>query len=112
MIDDADRILLQRALVRRLPGLAFGDLWRSLGKVVVGTAVMTAMVALGWQGLARSGLAARTADFVALVGLIPLGVAAYGLLLWWLRIEGRDDLRAMVAKVATRLTGASRKSAG
>ena len=105
-------ILLQRALVRRLPGLAFGDLWRSLGKVVVGTAVMTAMVALGWQGLARSGLAARTADFVALVGLIPLGVAAYGLLLWWLRIEGRDDLRAMVAKVATRLTGASRKSAG
>jgi putative peptidoglycan lipid II flippase len=102
-------ILLQRALVGKLSGLAFGDLWRSLGKVIVASAVMTLAVAAGWRALAASGVGMRTADVVALVGLIPLGVGIYAALLWWLKIEGRDELQAVFERIGRRFTGGKAK---
>jgi hypothetical protein len=32
-------------------------------------------------------------------GLIPLGVAVYAVMLWVLRIEGREDLAVLLARV-------------
>jgi putative peptidoglycan lipid II flippase len=90
-------VLLQFALARRLPGLAFGPLWGTVGKIAIATAVMAALVGFGWRELQGFGLG-RRADLFAVVGLIPLGVAAYGATLWMLRIEGREELWAIVMR--------------
>jgi putative peptidoglycan lipid II flippase len=90
-------VLLQRALAVRGAGLEFGPLWPSVGRVVLATAAMSAVVAIGWRGL-RMGLGGRWADVAALGGLIPLGMATYGAMLWWLRIDGREELEALVRR--------------
>ncbi|HEY4301045.1 MAG TPA: murein biosynthesis integral membrane protein MurJ, partial [Candidatus Didemnitutus sp.] len=90
-------ILLQVALTRRLPGLAFGSHWGTVMKIVVATALMAGLVWFGWHELQGFGLG-RRADLIAVVGLIPLGVAVYGVALWMLRIEGREELWALVMR--------------
>lgn len=90
--------LLHRALARKLPGLTFAPLLPSLIKIAIGTAAMGVVVSLGRHGLMSAELG-RRADWIAVLGLIPAGVAVYGGLLWILRIEGRDDLAAVLAKV-------------
>lgn len=91
-------LLLQRALARKLPAMNFTSLWPSLAKVALASAVMCAPVVAGWHWLAARDLG-RTGDLIAVLGLIPLGVVVYGVMLWMLRIEGRDDLAAVLAKV-------------
>jgi len=88
-------ILLQRALVRRFPGMSFRPLWPSLGKVAIATAVMGVSVWLGWDFVRRTYAAPFTAGLVAILTLIPLGIGMYAGTLLLLRIEGRDDLAAM-----------------
>jgi putative peptidoglycan lipid II flippase len=91
-------LLLKRALTRRLPEMHFGPLWISLGKITVATAVMGALVGAGWFGL-RQTVAGRAADLLAVLGLIPLACVIYGALLWGLKIEGREELQAMLARL-------------
>jgi len=95
----AQTLLLQRALVRRLPGMHFAPLWPSVAKVFAGTAVMAAVVGAGWWALEGLALGSRATDAVAVAGLIPVGMAAYGLAVWLLRIEGREELAAALARV-------------
>jgi putative peptidoglycan lipid II flippase len=102
-------LLLKRALTRRLPEMRFAPLGRSLGKIVLATAVMSALVGAGWFGL-RQAVAGRAADLLAVLGLIPLACVIYGALLWWLKIEGREELQAMLARLrpgADRTSGAA-----
>ncbi|HNC24396.1 MAG TPA: murein biosynthesis integral membrane protein MurJ, partial [Opitutaceae bacterium] len=73
------------------PGMEFGDLWRTVGKVVAAMLVMSFLVGGGWRVLQGSGLGHRAADIAAVGGLIPLGVAVYGVALWLFRIEGREE---------------------
>lgn len=91
-------IYLQVHLSRQQESLAFHHLGRDLVKVVVATLLMSAVVAGGWW--ARTALLPDTKamDAVALVVLILGGAAIYGGVLWALRIEGRDDLAAMLLK--------------
>jgi putative peptidoglycan lipid II flippase len=95
----AQTILLERALVRRLPDMRFAPLLPSVGKILVGAAVMVGLVGGGWKGLEALGLGARATDILAVAVLIPLGAGAYGLVLWMLRIEGRDELELMLARM-------------
>ncbi len=95
----AQTFLLHRALVRRLPGMHFSALWPSVARVFGGTAVMAAVVGGGWWALGQLGLGTRAADAIAVGALIPIGVGAYGLTLWFLRIEGREELAAMLGKL-------------
>lgn len=88
-------ITLQHLLGTRMPGMRFGELWRSLGKMILATLLMAAVVAGGWQ-LLRG---VRGADLIAVAGLIPLGVAVYAAALWALKIEGVEELAAVWAKV-------------
>jgi putative peptidoglycan lipid II flippase len=91
----AQTVLLGRALVRRLPDMHFAPLLPSVLKVLGATAAMAVVVWGGWQSLqSRSG-----SDAVAVLGLIPLGVATYGVVLWISRIEGRSDIEAMLARL-------------
>jgi putative peptidoglycan lipid II flippase len=97
-------VLLKRALTRRIPEMRFGSLRPSLVKIMIATAVMSAVVGAGWYGLGKiSG--GRTADVLAVVGLIPLGCAIYAALLWALKIDGREELKAMLR---SKFGGASR----
>lgn len=103
----AQTFLLQRRLSQRLPGMAFGELWRSLAKIVAATIVMSAVVATGWWMLRVRWPESGLADALAVFGLIPLGAAVYGAMLWLLRIEGRAELQALGAKMRAKFGGAS-----
>ena len=88
-------LLLKRALTRRIAEMRFAPLWPSLAKILLATALMSVAVGAGWFGLRRM-VGGRTADVLAIAVLIPLACATYGGLLWWLKIEGREELRALV----------------
>jgi putative peptidoglycan lipid II flippase len=94
--------LLQRWLAQKLPGMEFGELWRSVGKILIGTVVMSAAVWGGWRLVLAGWPGSRAADAIAIFGLIPAGVAIYAAVLWALRIEGRDELAALAAKLRAR----------
>jgi putative peptidoglycan lipid II flippase len=91
----AQTFLLGRALVRRLPDMHFAPLVPSLAKVLGATAAMAAVVGGGWQAIQSL----HGASALAVFGLIPLGVATYGIVLWSLRIEGRSEIEAMLARL-------------
>jgi putative peptidoglycan lipid II flippase len=91
----AQTFLLGRALVRRLPDMHFAPLVPSLAKVMGATAAMAVVVGAGWRAI--EGV--HGASAIAVFGLIPLGIATYGIVLWTLRIEGRSELEAMLARM-------------
>ncbi len=91
-------LLLQRALVRKLPGMSLAPLWPTLVKVAVATFVMGVLVWGGWQIIGATVARPRFADALAVFGLIPIAVAAYAWLMWLLRVEGYDVLLAMLRR--------------
>ena len=88
-------VLLKRALTRRIASMRFAPLGPSLAKILLATAGMAAVVAAGWWGV-RAAVAGRAADLVAVFVVIPLGCTVYAGLLWLLKIEGREELAALV----------------
>jgi putative peptidoglycan lipid II flippase len=46
--------------------------------------------------LATTGWSQRWTDLAAVCVVIPLGAAAYGGLLWLLRIEGREEIEQLL----------------
>lgn len=96
-------IYLQVQLTKKYPALAFSFVRSDLLKILTGAAIMGVVVAGGWE--LRQGFfpPAKVADAVAVVGLIFGGALVYAGLVWMLRIEGRDDLRAVVTKLAARV---------
>jgi len=91
-------VYLQYFLVRKRGSLGFGALWPSVGRVLLAAAVMGAVVWLGWRGWVVFAGRGGWADAGALVLLIPVGMAAYGGVLWALKIEGRDELVALLTR--------------
>jgi len=85
-------LLLKRALARKVPDLNFGPLWTTLTKVIIATGGMSVVVRAGEWFLPLTGITGRLADGFTLGVLIPLGVVVYGMLLWFFRVEGRDDV--------------------
>lgn len=96
---------LQSRLVRKLDGFTVQTLLPSLGKIVAATAVMAVFVWLGARGLARVSPAAHLGDLLVVAVLMPAAAALYGALLWAWRIEGREDLQAIVDRVRARIAG-------
>ena len=97
-------VLLERALRRKLPGLTLVPLLPSAGKVLLSAGAMAVGLWAGLRIIDLNLASARLADLVCVFGLIPAGVAFYGACLWMLKIEGREDLEAIVAKVFRRKT--------
>jgi putative peptidoglycan lipid II flippase len=89
---------LQTRLTRRLAGLGFTPLLPNLGKIVAASALMGAVVWAGMKGLALLALTGKAQDLLVVAGLIPLAGVIYGGLLWLMKIEGREDLEALLAK--------------
>jgi putative peptidoglycan lipid II flippase len=99
----AQAVHLQTRLARLRPGLAFAGLWADLARIVLVTALMSALVAGGWWLRAALLPAGRVVDAGALVGLIGVGIAVYGAGLWLLRIEGREELAALLRRARSKL---------
>lgn len=75
-------LLLQSRLAARLPGLAFTSLRADLCRMLVASAGMALLVWGGWIHFCQGrGLAG---DLLALLGLIPLAIVVYALLLYGL----------------------------
>ncbi len=92
-------LLLQRALARHLPAMRFGPLAPSLFKILICSAVMGLFVAGGWREIQRLGLGGSWTPAIAVFTLIPLAIAVYGALLWAMRIEGREELTAILRRL-------------
>jgi len=75
----------------------------SLGKIAVATAAMALAIAAARWGVARHVAAVRVADMIAVAGIIPMAVAVYGVGLWALRIEERDELAGLALKMLARI---------
>lgn len=89
---------LQWHLARRHEGLAFRHLAGDMGKVVLASAAMALVVAAGWWGWGRMFAPAKMSDLAGIVVLIAMGVSVYAGLVWLLKIEGREELRAMLKR--------------
>ncbi len=97
-------VFLQSRLVRKLDGFTTVTLWPSVGKILAATGVMSVVVWFAARGLAALALPGKLGDIVAVCGVVPLGAAVYGALLWLLRIEGREDLEQVLAKVRAKFS--------
>ena len=91
-------LLLQRALVKKIPGLTFKPLWISLLKVIAATALMAIVVAGLWHYVDTWLVANLVKGLVAVGFIIPFAVAVYGALLFVLKIEGREELVSLVKR--------------
>jgi putative peptidoglycan lipid II flippase len=96
-------LLLQWALMRKVPNLHPRALWPSLVKIAFATAAMALVIVLARWGVRSWGPAVRMADIVAVAGIIPCAVGVYGVGLWALRIEERDELLGLAQKMLARL---------
>jgi Uncharacterized membrane protein, putative virulence factor len=94
---------LQTHLHRRLPSLGFAPLLPNLGKILLASLVMGAVVWAGWRGIGGLALTGKTADLLAAVGLIPVGAVVYAGLLWGLKIEGRAELELILQRFRDRI---------
>lgn len=92
-------LVMQRRLAQVIPDLSFGALWRTIGKVLLATLAMSGVVFAGWFALRQAIDEQQTADVIALVGVIPLGVLVYAAVLWLVRVEGREDVAALLARI-------------
>lgn len=91
-------IILQAWLEKRLPQLSFAPLWSSTWKIVVATAAMGAVVVGGRQVLTRVLPAGHGLDLALVIGLIAVGAVSYGIVLWLLRIEGREEFEGLLRR--------------
>ncbi len=88
---------LQVQLARKQPALAFRHLAKDAAKVLLASLLMGAAVAAGWwcRGLAPAG---ALTDALALVLLISAGVLLYAGLAWVFKIQGREDVVALLRR--------------
>jgi putative peptidoglycan lipid II flippase len=92
-------VYLQSHLARKQEALAFRHLGGDLGKILVATTVMTVVVATGWWAWLHAGPHTKIVDGVGVSLLIAVGVAVYAGMVWSLRVEGREDLTALMKRV-------------
>ena len=96
---------LQTRLTRKMDGLSLAPLLPNLGKIIVASLLMSAVVYAGARGIESLAVAPKLRDTLAVVGLIPLACVVYGGLLWLLKIEGREELEALVGKFRAKIAG-------
>jgi putative peptidoglycan lipid II flippase len=101
----AQSLYLQAHLVRKDPGFAVAPLVPNLGKIFVATLLLAAVAGAGARGVAAIGPRGHGGDLVVVLAVIPLAAALYGVALWVLRIEGREDLEQILGRVRGKFGG-------
>ncbi len=95
-------VYLQTHLARKRRSLAFHHVARDLAKVILAAGLMGGAVSAGWAIWSRLTPPGPWAAAAGLAVLVGLGVLVYGVVLWLLRIEGREDLAAVLNKIRSR----------
>lgn len=100
----AQALFLQWHLSRRRPQLGFHHFMGALAKVMIASAIMGALVLTGWWAWERQLSTSKLAEACVLFLLIGAAVGIYGVLLWALKIEGREDLAAVFARIRAKFS--------
>jgi putative peptidoglycan lipid II flippase len=98
----AQTLLLGLALRRKLPHLQLAPLLPTIGKVLAAAGLMAVVVFAGRRIIESHLASVHGRAGVDIFVLIPAGIAVYGIGLWLLRIEGREDLVAILNRVFRR----------
>ncbi len=93
---------LQTRLSRKLDGLGFAPLLPNLGKILAASVLMGAVVWGGEHLVTQLAYAPKVRDLIVVLGLIPVAAGCYAALLWLMRIEGREELELIFAKIRGR----------
>lgn len=99
----AQAVYLQVHLARKHPGFGLAALGPNLLKIVGATVLMGVFVGVAARVVAALPLGGAVPDLIVIAGVIPAAAGIYVALLWLLRIEGRAELQAVLAKVRERL---------
>jgi putative peptidoglycan lipid II flippase len=94
---------LQVRLAGRDPTFSLGRLGRDLVKILAASVLMGLAVAAGWWGWSRWAEPAFLQDAIGVGVLIALGLGVYAGAVWLLRVEGRAEVEALLAKLGARL---------
>lgn len=89
---------LQAKLTRKHDGLGFAHLGPHALKVLAASALMAAVVAGAWTGWARAVGRGGWHDLVGLAACIAVGVGVFAAAAWMLRVEGREELVALIKR--------------
>lgn len=95
-------VYLQMKITRKQEGLEFRHVLGDLIKILLASAIMGAVVGGAWWGWMEIASGSQWNDAIGLIMTIALGVAVYGGLLWGMKIEGRDDLAAILNRFRRR----------
>jgi putative peptidoglycan lipid II flippase len=98
-------VYLQVQLSKKSAALGFAPLVGSVARIVAASALMGVCVWAGVRGIGAMVGAGRARDLAQLLVLIPAACAIYAVLLWALRIEGREDVRELLLRKLRRKTG-------
>jgi putative peptidoglycan lipid II flippase len=102
---------LQLRLARNRPDFAFRHLTRDMARILGASVAMGLAVAAGWWAWSRHFSAPTTgSDAMALLVMIAGGVLIYGAVVWALRIDGREELAAMLLRRFRRPDTAARSA--
>jgi len=91
-------VLLQYALVKKLPGLSFRPLWISLFKVLVASAIMAGVVAGLWHYVDKLNITMFAKGMISVFGIIPSAIAVYAGFLYVLKIEDAHELFGLIKR--------------
>jgi putative peptidoglycan lipid II flippase len=95
-------VMLQASFARKRAGLRLPLLVPELAKIVLATGAMVGfLLVMGeriqqWMGTGKWG------DAVALLLLIPMGMAVYFAAVWWMRVEGRHEAETLARRILGR----------
>ena len=101
-------LALRWLLGRQREELGRGARFFPLFKIIAAGAIMWLITALSWQAVQMMVAAEKLSSLVGVFGIIPLAMVIYFGLLWALRFEERDEVRALVLKLAGRGRGEAR----
>jgi putative peptidoglycan lipid II flippase len=87
---------LQMKITGKHDGLEFRHVLGDLMKILLAAVIMGAVVGGAWWGWTHVASGSKWDDAIGLTMTIAMGVAVYGGIMWALKIEGRDDLAAIL----------------
>jgi putative peptidoglycan lipid II flippase len=90
--------VLQSRLARKRPGFEFRPVAADLMKVTIAAIVMGALVAAGWWAWLRFVPLTKLTHLIGVIVLVLFGAGVYAAAAWGLKVEGRNEVAAMLGR--------------
>ena len=95
-------LYLQHHLRQRREDFQFAPQMSNLGKILLATLIMGAGLWAGSRLIGGLALSQRWEAWLSVAGLIPAAAAVYAGAVWLLRVEGREEVEQLVARLLRR----------